>query len=52
MSTWEMFKFWLIKETMPLFIALGIFGVIILVILGLAAVECLIQGFRNWRKKG
>lgn len=37
MSTWEMFKFWLIKETMPLWITLAIIAALV--------VGCVVWGF-------
>jgi hypothetical protein len=51
MSTWEMFKFWLIRETMPLFVFLGIIAAFFLVIFCWATVECLVNDFKRWRKK-
>jgi len=50
MSTWEMFKFWLIKETMPLVIFLMILALLFGSIFVWAWVECTINDFKRWRK--
>ena len=47
MSTWEMFKFWLIKETMPLWITLAIITALFLGCFVWAFVDLIRAKFRK-----
>jgi peptidoglycan/LPS O-acetylase OafA/YrhL len=46
-STWEMVKFWFIRETMPLWIALAVIALLVLGCVVWAGIETLRDKFRN-----
>ena len=47
MSTWEMFKFWIIKETMPLLITLAIIAALVIGCLVWVFIESIRDKFRK-----
>ena len=46
-----MFRFWLMKELMPLVFFLGFIALFFVVVICWATVEWAVQNIRNWRRK-